>query len=230
MVTHLENGCGNNSKCILKDHKHQCVCEEGFARNKNDTLCLKIPECGDHPVDVVFVVDTSGSINITGLNSTKHFLAHFINSTNIGPNNMQVSILLFNDKPHNLFQLNMYSKKQQMLTALHKIGPPEGTTYLGRALVFVALVSLQEKMGARENVNRAVIILTDGILHDAERAERWSALLRRQKQAELFAIGVGEADPAQLQRLTRNKNNVFYVREYEKLNSIMDNLLQGVCK
>lgn len=96
--------------------------------------------------------------------------------------------------------------------------------------MFVALVSLQEKMGARENVNRAVIILTDGILHDAERAERWSALLRRQKQAELFAIGVGEADPAQLQRLTRNKNNVFYVREYEKLNSIMDNLLQGVCK
>lgn len=43
VVTHLENGCGNNSKCILKDHKHQCVCEEGFARNKNDTLCLKIP-------------------------------------------------------------------------------------------------------------------------------------------------------------------------------------------
>ncbi|XP_036359045.1 uncharacterized protein LOC118763570 [Octopus sinensis] len=229
VITNLPDGCGNNSMCILKDHKYQCICEEGFARNKNDTFCLKIPECGDQPVDVVFVVDVSGSINVTGLNSTKHFLTHFINSTNIGKNNMQISILLFNDKPHSLFQLNRYTEKKQMLDAVYKIGPPEGTTYLGRALVFVALVSLQEKMGAREHVNRAVVILTDGVLHDAERAERWGALLRRQKKAELFAIGVGEADPAQLQRLTRNRNNVFYVREYVQLNGIMDILLQSVC-
>ena len=77
--------------------------------------------CNIAGVDLVFVLDSSGSIGATNFNSMRNFVTTVVNALNIGQNRSQVGVIVFSDVVRIQFHLNTYSNKASLLSAISSI-------------------------------------------------------------------------------------------------------------
>jgi len=71
--------------------------------------------CTASQADIVFVVDSSGSIGYNNFEKVKVFLQGLVNSLDIGQDLTRVGLLLFNDKQTWEFRLDQYDSKVEVL-------------------------------------------------------------------------------------------------------------------
>lgn len=72
-------------------------------------------ECTATQADIVFVVDSSGSIGAENFEKVKVFLQGLVNSLDIDPDLTRVGLLLFNDQAKWEFELPTYGTKIEIL-------------------------------------------------------------------------------------------------------------------
>ena len=69
----------------------------------------------DGAADIVFMLDTSGSIRRTRFEMLKEFLMSILKETEIGLDRARIALLTFSDNATGLFNLNTYTKKEDIL-------------------------------------------------------------------------------------------------------------------
>lgn len=151
-----------------------------------------------------------------------------VNSTQIGDNLIRVGIIVYSDTP-NQFTLNQYNSKHQVLESIKDLSYSTGNSYTAKALEY-SLTYFDEKHGGRQKrrIPQILYLITDGPARDRNnlraRAEEYAA-----KHIHVYGIGVGNAQRSDLEIITKNKNQVYQIDNYEALQSLQNNISSVLC-
>ena len=116
----------------------------------------------DCPLDVVFVLDESGSIGSTEFSQVKTFLSKLVGRLDIDSGSTRVGVVTYATTARTRFNLNAYTTVAAVQSAISRLTYSGGNTYTDRALAHVRTSMLTASSGDRNNVPNAVVVLTDG--------------------------------------------------------------------
>uniref|UniRef100_A0A8C5PL56 VWFA domain-containing protein n=1 Tax=Leptobrachium leishanense TaxID=445787 RepID=A0A8C5PL56_9ANUR len=158
--------------------------------------------------DVIFLVDSSGSIGDENYTKMKTFMKHLVNKTTVGRDSIQFGAVQFSDTTNLEFQLNSYSTASPIMDAIDRMTYMKATTYTGKALEFVSQYFTSAN-GARPNVKKILILITDGVAHDVVKTPAKSL---RDSGVIIFSVGVLNANKHQLEEIRPSSPPVLFVK------------------
>ncbi|XP_021495524.1 collagen alpha-5(VI) chain [Meriones unguiculatus] len=181
--------------------------------------------CEDMKVDIMFLVDSSGSIGPTNFEKMKMFMKSLVGKMQIGAHRTQVGLVQFSDYNKEEFQLNRYSTREEIYAQIDGMAPINRNTLTGSALTFVNQYFDPAK-GGRPQVKKFLILLTDGKAQDEVGAP---ARALRNKGVTIFSVGVYGANRAELEEISGDSSLVFHVENFDHLKAIESKLIFRVC-
>ncbi|XP_035686817.1 mucin-like protein [Branchiostoma floridae] len=180
------------------------------------------------PVDLVFLLDGSGSITAPNFEITKSFVQNTTSDFQIGTAHTQVGVVQYEDNPYDEFPLNQYATLDELLTAIRNITYRGGGTQTGKAIDHVVDNSLTESHGARPGVPKVVIVVTDG--------QSWDSVVAPAQRANhsgiiMVAIGVGSGyDINELMEIASSNDTLGTVTDFALLERLKEDILPTVCE
>ncbi|XP_066206901.1 collagen alpha-4(VI) chain-like [Saccopteryx leptura] len=171
--------------------------------------------------DIYFLMDGSGSIQPDDFLEMKAFMNEVVKMFPIGPDRVQFGVVQYSDGVNSHFILSQYPSVARLTVAIDGIQQRGGGTRTGQALRHMAQVFAAT---ARSNVPQYLIVITDG--RSADRVAEAAEALRRSRIL-IYAIGVREANTAELQEIA--KDNMFFVYEFDLLKAIQQEVVQDIC-
>uniref|UniRef100_A0A8C4YR89 Collagen type VI alpha 6 chain n=1 Tax=Gopherus evgoodei TaxID=1825980 RepID=A0A8C4YR89_9SAUR len=181
--------------------------------------------CKEMTADIMFLVDSSGSIGPENFSKMKNFMRELVNKSDISRDRVQVGVVQFSDIKKEEFQLNQYSSKSDIFSAIDKMSLIGETTLTGGALTFVADYFRPPK-GARPAVRKILILITDGEARDAVESP---AKALRDQGVVIYSVGVFNANKTQLEEISGKHELVFYIENFDILKHIEDEIIFGIC-
>ncbi|XP_070289479.1 collagen alpha-5(VI) chain [Myotis yumanensis] len=180
-------------------------------------------------LDVVFVLDHSGSIFPHQQESMINLTVHLVNKADVGPDRVQFGAVKYSDQPEVLFYLNTYSNRSGVVENLRRRRSIGGNTYTAKALDHTNIL-FSEEHGSRikQNVKQMLVIITDGESHDRNMLNDTASKLR-DKGIIIYAVGVDKANQDELEIMAGNKNNTIHVRDFDKLKDITLPIQESMC-
>jgi len=114
------------------------------------------------PLDVVFVLDASGSIDDTEYDQMKTFVTDLVSGMDVDTGNTRVGAVTFATNVGTTINLNDHSSLNALLPAITALPNIGGNTYTNLVLEHVRTQMLTEAAGDHVDVPNVVVILTDG--------------------------------------------------------------------
>ena len=185
----------------------------------------------NNAIDVMFVVDASGSVKPHNFQKQLDFMKEFVNAFDIGPgaNQVQVGAITFDTLVYNQFNMNTFSTKGPLSTAISAIPWTYRATFTHSALDYVRTNSFTTAAGDRPGVPNVAILLTDGGSVSSSRARTAAAAL----QASTTVIGIGIGSKLSVDEIkaiasgTGDENTYFL--EFNDLSTILGDLVEKIC-
>ncbi len=145
---------------------------------------------------------------------------------------MRIGLVTFNDYPTLQFHLNRHKTKKDIKAAVARIRHHGGIyTFTGEAIKFMRTKCFTPEHGARENVTKIGIVITDGRSYDTQDTAV-EANAAREDGIHLFAIGVGKkVDQAELDLIASHPTEEysFMVENFNVLKNIRNLLVEKTC-
>ncbi|XP_034073276.1 LOW QUALITY PROTEIN: collagen alpha-1(XII) chain-like [Gymnodraco acuticeps] len=182
----------------------------------------------DVQADVVLLVDGSYSIGLANFAKVRAFLEVLVTSFDIGPDKVQISLVQYSRDPHTEFYLNTHHDQSAVVKAVRSFPYRGGSTNTGRAMTYVREKIFQANRGARPNVPRINILITDGKSSDAFHNP---ATKLRNADVEIFAVGVKDAVRGELEAIANEpaETHVYTVDDFDAFTRISKELTQSIC-
>ncbi len=189
-------------------------------------------------VDLVFLVDSSGSIYRNNWPIILEFMRNIVRDFTVGPNDVRVGVAIFGNDVQPIFQLNTYSDQNQILSAIDRIPFLGETTNTPAAIRYMRTVMFTSQNGDRSFAPNSVIIITDGVprvptdVNEARRQTLQEANLARNQGINIYAIGIGpELTTAFLSQMadTPASTHVFQVSQVRQLETILNQVSAAAC-
>uniref|UniRef100_A0A8C9TJK8 Collagen type XII alpha 1 chain n=1 Tax=Scleropages formosus TaxID=113540 RepID=A0A8C9TJK8_SCLFO len=182
----------------------------------------------DVQADVVLLVDGSYSIGLANFAKVRAFLEVLVNSFDIGPTKVQISLVQYSRDPHTEFALNTHHDKNTVIKAVRTFPYRGGSTNTGKAMTYVREKIFVASRGARANVPRVMILITDGKSSDAFKIPAENL---RNLDVEIFAVGVKDAVRSELEAIANSPadTHVYTVEDFDAFQRISKELTQSIC-
>ncbi|XP_071180735.1 collagen alpha-5(VI) chain-like [Mytilus edulis] len=187
--------------------------------------------CIDKKADIIFIADASTSIGITDFGKLKSFMKKVISNFEIGTDKIQIGLVTFSNSSKTEFPLKAYSSSDELDKAIDGVHYTQGLTFTHLALEEVLKHGFTAQAGARDDVPRIVVIVTDGWSRDPT-----NTLINAQKAKDagiiMFSIGVGNyLDEDELKAMSSDPVEIhsFMVEDYSALESIQNSVASKVC-
>ncbi|XP_052797297.1 collagen alpha-4(VI) chain-like [Mya arenaria] len=192
------------------------------ASTTTGTTLPTAPPCVAKVADVVFVVDTSGSVGGENFLKVKNFIKETINVFDIGSQYTRIGVITFSTAPTLQFNLTSYSTKADILAAVDRIPYTQGSTDTAAAMEMLRQEGFTNE---RTNDPNIAIVITDGYSRDPKNTLRQAQLAKESDNVTLIAIGIGnETDSDELEGLAStdnmNKSLVYQVGDFEALKTL----------
>ena len=168
----------------------------GVVHNNYNYLIILVIRCNEiGGLDLIFALDTSGSIGSENFNNAKKSIENIVSSLKIGPNNTRVAVIVFSTNVRVLFNLNRYSDNASLIQGIRRIPYTGGLTNTAEAIRVLRSGVLSEVLGVRPSneTTQIAIILTDGRSNLPNVTKQEAELLHNQTSFKVFAVGVGDA-------------------------------------
>ncbi|CAH6777790.1 Col6a5 [Phodopus roborovskii] len=180
-------------------------------------------------LDIVFVLDHSGSIGSQQQESMINLTIHLVKKADVGRDRVQFGALKYSNNPEILFYLNTYSSKSDIIEHLRRPRATSGETYTAKALQHSNILFTEEH-GSRlkQNVKQLMVVITDGVSHDRDKLND-TAWELRDKGVTIFAVGVGDANQGELETMAGKKENTVHVDNFDKLRDTYLPLQETLC-
>uniref|UniRef100_A0A8D1UKI1 Collagen alpha-5(VI) chain n=1 Tax=Sus scrofa TaxID=9823 RepID=A0A8D1UKI1_PIG len=194
---------------------------------KNEVLHSICTEkgCEDMKADIMFLVDSSGSIGLENFRTMKSFMKNLLAKIQIGLDKTRIGVVQFSDVTKEEFKLDTYFTQKEISDAIERMSPIEQNTLTGKALTSIEPYFTESK-GARSMVRKFLILITDG---EAQDDVRNPAKVLRDKGVVIFAVGVFRANRTQLEEISGDSSLVFQVESFSDLKEIENKLIFRVC-
>ncbi|KAJ1162754.1 hypothetical protein NDU88_003219 [Pleurodeles waltl] len=181
--------------------------------------------------DILFLVDESWSVGESNFQLIKEFLSSIISSfqnvITVGKDGIRFGVALYGDAPRMSMEFSDYVTIEEVLLAVRNLVYGGGNTRTGDALAFLANTVFDPSI-SREEAAKIVILLTDGKSGDSveEKAE-----LLQDKGVTVFAIGIQNADRAELKKIASEpfEEHVMYVDSFQALQGILPKITRRIC-
>jgi hypothetical protein len=209
-----------------------------------EATCSGAPaDCTTSLVDLVFVIDSSGSIRdnnpLDGSFDNYKLLLDFVNSIvdrlNIGVNGSRVGVVRFSDYGDSVFYLNSYTNKNDMTIAIQQIGYMGGNTNTSGGIREMKDVQFTEANGDRPDVKNIAIIITDGkSTFDSDRTIP-DANTAKSRGIQIYSVGITNAANEEELRLMSSDpqvrdQNYWLSADFTTLATIGNQIVSETCK
>ncbi|KAI1892654.1 hypothetical protein AGOR_G00135790 [Albula goreensis] len=162
--------------------------------------------------DVLFLLDSSGSISSYEFSRMLSFLSELLQPFSLGPDQVRVALLQVGTRPHLEFGFEAHSTMQSLQGALERTKQLQGDTNTEAALKLAQEQVLREGVpgGARAGLPRVLVWLTDGMQPGA--VEGPMAELRQEGVAVL-AVSTGHGNFQVLRKVVTppDYNHLYFV-------------------
>uniref|UniRef100_A0A8C0DE11 Matrilin-2 n=1 Tax=Balaenoptera musculus TaxID=9771 RepID=A0A8C0DE11_BALMU len=200
------------------------------ARTHPQTALLE-SSCENKRADVVFIIDSSRSVNTHDYAKVKEFIVDILQFLDIGPDVTRVGLLQYGSTVKNEFSLKTFKRKSEVEHAVKRMRHLSTGTMTGLAIQYALNIAFSEAEGARplrENVPRVIMIVTDGRPQDSV-AE--VAAKARDTGILIFAIGVGQVDLNTLKAIGSepHEDHVFLVANFSQIESLTSVFQNKLC-
>ncbi|XP_049709494.1 matrilin-2 isoform X3 [Elephas maximus indicus] len=187
--------------------------------------------CENKRADLVFIIDSSRSVNTYDYAKVKEFIVDILQFLDIGPDLTRVGLLQYGSTVKNEFSLKTFKRKSEVERAVKRMRHLSTGTMTGLAIQYALNIAFSEAEGARplrENVPRVIMIVTDGRPQDSV-AE--VAAKARDTGILIFAIGVGQVDFNTLKAIGSepHKDHVFLVANFSQIESLTSVFQTKLC-
>uniref|UniRef100_A0A8W8N3Y2 VWFA domain-containing protein n=1 Tax=Magallana gigas TaxID=29159 RepID=A0A8W8N3Y2_MAGGI len=194
-------------------------------------LTTKICEdCSLIEADVVFLLDASGSVGSANFFQQINLVKTFVENSNIGPSNVQVSVVTFSTRVQEVFNLSRYQSKEALLSSMNTIKYSAGSTHTSEAILYAVQHSFTHAAGDRPLVPNFLFVVTDGRSTFPSNTTG-AANLAHQAGIITFAIGIGSSVSRQeLQDIATSPQHVFQVPDFNVLSKLHSELTTKICE
>ena len=193
-------------------------------------------------IDLVFVVDNSGSIrdnNVEGqpdnYEQIQEFIVSIIEELTIGSEATLVGLVRFSDDAKHEFFLNTFpDDKQALISAVRAIGYDRSNTNTAAGIRAMDDVQFSSTNGDRPNVQNVAIIITDGVSTVDTLDTIPAAEDARDNGIRIFSVGITNAtNEAELRLMSspphQENVNWFSATDFSTLNMVTEELVEQTC-
>ncbi|XP_071325050.1 collagen alpha-6(VI) chain-like [Trachinotus anak] len=182
--------------------------------------------CKGVPLDIIFLADSSGSISDSSYKKMTDFIKAIVSKSVIGQNEVHIGLMQFSTLQKLEFSLNSFYSKDEILKAIDDMQQMNENTLTGEAITKVSQY-FEKTEGGRLELGQRLVIITDGKAQDEVKGP---AEALRAKGVVIYAIGVGDANTAQLEDLSGSSDKVFYERDFDALKELESQLVLKLCE
>ena len=175
--------------------------------------------------DIMFLVDSSGSIGPENFEKMKTFMKNLLDKIQIGEDKSRVGVVQFSHYSKEEFQLDKYFTQKEISDAIDGMSPISDNTLTGSAITFVDPYFTESK-GGRSMVKKFLILITDG---EAQDDVRDPAKALRDKGVVIFSVGVYGANRTQLEEISGDGGLIFHIENFDDLKAIESKLIFRMC-
>ncbi|XP_035695721.1 uncharacterized protein LOC118429347 [Branchiostoma floridae] len=186
---------------------------------------IPAPTCHSK-ADIHVLVDGSKSVKTRNFPSVRQFILKLAAGFEIGPNKARIGVYQFARDMQTEFKMNQYNNREALLDAIKRIEyMNKYHTRTGKSLEAV-YDEFTQANGARDGVEKIIILITDGKATDQVRAP---AQYVKNKGAHVFTVGVAKYKMSELKLIASNDDYVATADDFDDLDRIRDKVLEVVC-
>ena len=185
-------------------------------------------------IDLVFVLDTSGSITEARFQMIREFTEQLSMLLDIGIRRSLVGVILFSSNANVQFPVTQHTTASTLLPALNP-----GLPYSGGGTNTQAALNLLRTAGQtggmldlRPGYVPIAIVVTDGVSNNRNATlAAASALHASNIYAQVYAVGVSGADATELNAIASDPSLVFFTSNFDNaaIAALQQNLTQQLC-
>ena len=184
-------------------------------------------------VDVVFLLDDSGSVGKAPFQKSLDFVKNMIKAFPVnkrgGNNGARFGLSTFDTNYRSKFFLSNYTNHSAYLSAINRIHYSVGGSKLGRALELILPDQFSEKRGLRpavDGIQRILIVLTDGKSEDSVSIPAKNV---KDEDIVIYAIGIDRYYLPNLQEIASSNSKVYTLSIFTDLKKFISTLMPSVC-
>ena len=168
--------------------------------------------CSSHSAkDVVFVIDTSGSIGSSRFQLIREFTANITAKLIHYSPQSAVGVILFASYPYIRFNLQTYTNLNSLLSAINRLPYNGGSrTDTDEALTLLLSTAQNGVLRLRSNSSKVAIVITDGQSNTPSATLSAAAALHASNIFDVYAVGVGGAYLSELEGIASSPEFVFF--------------------
>lgn len=177
------------------------------------------------------MVDSSSSVGTLNLEKTENFIKNFVTKLNVGKDAVHVGLEQYSSRPSSEFPLRMYDNRYDVLRAIQGMQLLGGGTNTGDAIEFAKTTMFSPQAGARSNVPRIAIMITDGGTAEVTAAIN-EADQARQSHIGILGVGVGSGvNTAEMSKIVDqpSSGHMITVNSYDQLETVTNQLMSMTC-
>ena len=214
-------------------------------KHLNDQASLCMPgasTCGSVRADIVFVVDSSGSIRDNNPNDESYdnwalmlqFMQNIVDQLSIGEDETRVGMVRFSNFGDSIFYLNSYYNKEALKDAIGAIAYDGGNTNTSGGLRVMMEEQFIAANGDRADAENIGIVITDGVSTMDTQRTIPDAEAARDAGIKLYAVGItNNINVVELQGISslpqRADENYFTSSDFRALDSVVETLVSQTC-
>lgn len=216
-VMESEHPCDANS-CPSRSHLQKTK----RRKTVKDSKCTTAVQ----PIDLVFLVDGSGSVKPQGFQSSKRFVKDVLEDLSLGDglSEVRVAVLQFSDHAETGIDLADGISKDAIVAAVNGMPYRRGGTNTAAGLQF----AVETFENARPTAAKMLVVIADGDSHPDPEAAADEA---RAQGIDVVAVGVGKGISSdELQKIAGPEGKVLNVDDYTQLSSIVSKTSKIACE
>ena len=199
-------------------------CKMSCIKHYYNSCSLSIA-CKDTAADLLFMIDSSTSINPENFLKMKEFMKSLVRRSIVGPDKVHVGVTQFSSNSKLEFSLNKLYDKPSIEKAIDSMQQMGGGTLTGKSISEISQY-FDPSNGGRPNKKRFLLVVTDG---EAQDEVSVPAKALRDKGVLIFAIGVDNANTTQLLEISGTQNKVYSVADFDGLRALERQLALSIC-
>ena len=182
-------------------------------------------------LDVVFVIDESGSIGASRFQLIREFVRDISTELISRSPRSAVGVILFNGIARIQFNLRAHTSLFSLLSAIDQLPYNGGSTDTAEALRLLLSSAQNGTLGLRNSSSNVAIVITDGFSNSRTATLSAAAALHASNVFDIYAIGVDGADLTELHAIASSPEFVFFTSSFTSfgLQQLQEGILQELC-